>query len=243
MVVAFSGGVDSSLLLAVSRKVLGSKVLAVTAASPLYPAEETDRARQIGRRLGCRHIVIKSREMDLPKFRKNSRDRCFLCKWELFSDLLKVAAPLGYTVIEGANRSDRADFRPGSKAGRDLGIASPLDLAGLTKPEIRRLAKRMGLPNWDKPAMACLASRIPYGRRIDRPTLKRIAAAEAYIRRFVPGQVRVRDHCPICRIEVASPDLRRILRRRVMIVKYLKKLGYTYVTLDMSGYQTGSMNL
>ena len=243
MVVAFSGGVDSTLLLAVSRQVLGTKVLAVTASSLLYPAGETVQARRISRRLGCRHIVIRSREMDLPQFRKNPRNRCFLCKWELFTDMLKVASSLGYTVIEGANRSDRSDFRPGSKAARDLGIASPLDLAGLSKPEIRRLAKRMGLPNWDKPAMACLASRIPYGRRIDRATLKRIAQAETYIRRHVADQVRVRDHFPICRIEVLATVFSRIIKRRKKIVQYFKRLGYTYVTLDMAGYKTGSMNL
>lgn len=243
VVIAFSGGVDSSLLLAASREVLGPRVLAVTAASPLYPAEETALARRICRRFGVRHIVIRTREMDLPQFRKNPRDRCFHCKWELFTDLLKVALPLGYQVIEGANRSDRADFRPGSKAARDLGIASPLDLAGLAKSEIRRLARRLGLPNWNKPAMACLASRIPYGCRIDRPTIQRIAAAESYVRRYVTDQIRVRDHFPICRIEVAPQDFRRIISRRTKIIKYLKKLGYTYVTLDMSGYQTGSMNL
>lgn len=243
VVLAFSGGVDSSFLLKAARKVLGDRVLAVTAASPLYPESETARARQIAKKIGVRHIIIKSREMLLPQFLKNPRNRCYYCKYELFTTLKKIAAQRGYAVIDGSNRSDRADYRPGSAAGKKLGISSPLAQAGLKKDEIRRLARQIGLPNWNKPALACLASRIPYGRMVDRKTLRRIGRAEDYLQRMGSTQVRVRDHFPVARIEVPPNEFTLILRRRGPIVKYLKKLGYKHISLDLIGYQTGSMNL
>jgi uncharacterized protein len=243
VVVAFSGGADSSLLLCVAQRVLGGKVVAVTASSPLYPVSETVLARRIARELGARHLIYRSREMDMPQFRKNPRNRCYYCKWELFAFMKKIADQLGYKVVEGGNRSDLDDFRPGRIAARKLGVRSPLAGAGLNKFEIRKLARRFKLPNWDKPAMACLASRIPYGRTVDVKTLSRIGQAESYLKRLKLTQLRVRDHLPIARIEVPLPDFARILRRRMPIVNYFKRLGYKYITLDLVGYQTGSMNL
>jgi uncharacterized protein len=243
VVVAFSGGVDSSVLLGAARDVLGKRVLAVTASSPLYPAEETAQARRICRRIGVRHLVFESREMEMPQFRKNPRNRCFYCKWELFTFMKKIAGLLGYKVVEGSNRTDLGDFRPGRIAARRLGVRSPLAEAGLEKSEIRLLARRLKLPNWNKPAMACLASRIPYGRVVDKKTLDRINRAESYLRRLELTQIRIRDHVPIARIEVPPAEFARVLRIRERIVKYFRKLGYKYVTLDLAGYQTGSMNL
>lgn len=243
MVVAFSGGVDSSVLLKAARGALGDRVLAVTARSPLYPVPETNQARRIARMIGARHLVFESHEMAMPQFRKNPRNRCYYCKWELFTVMKKIAGPLGYQVVEGGNRSDLSDFRPGWVAARKLGVHSPLNRAGLEKAEIRQLARHYKLPSWDKPAMACLASRIPYGRTVDKKTLTRIGKAEIYLKRFKLTQIRVRDHLPIARIEVPPTEFARILRRRGQIAKYFKQLGYKYVTLDLIGYQTGSMNL
>jgi len=241
--VAFSGGVDSSVLLGAARDALGKRVLAVTASSPLYPAEETALARRICRRIGVRHLIFESREMEMPQFRKNPRNRCYYCKWELFTFMKRIAAKLGYVAIEGGNRSDLGDYRPGRAAARKLRVLSPLAEAGLEKSEIRTIARRYKLPNWDKPAMACLASRIPYGRTVDKETLDRIGRAETYLKRMKLTQVRVRDHLPIARIEVPPPEFNRIFRWRTKIVKYFKRLGYKYITLDLVGYQTGSMNL
>jgi len=243
VVVAFSGGVDSSVLLKAARDVLGIRVLAITARSSLYPPAETALARKIARAIGVRHLVFESREMGMPQFRKNPRNRCYYCKWELFSFMKKIAEQLGYAVVEGGNRSDLGDFRPGRIAARKLGVRSPLAGAGLEKSEIRQLARRFKLPNWDKPAMACLASRIPYGWTVDIKTLDRIGKAESFLRRLKLNQIRVRDHLPIARIEVLPSEFTRILRHRGQIIKYFKWLGYKYITLDLIGYQTGSMNL
>jgi uncharacterized protein len=242
-VVAFSGGVDSSVLLKAARDALDERVLAVTARSPLYPPSETALARKIARRIGVRHLVFESHEMGMPQFRSNPRNRCYYCKWELFTVMKKIADQLGYAVVEGGNRSDLGDHRPGWTAARKLGVRSPLAQAGLDKSEIRQLARRFKLPNWDKPAMACLASRIPYGRTVDKKTLARIGRAESCLKRMKLTQVRVRDHLPIARIEVLTVDFERILGHRESIIRFFRKLGYKYVTLDLLGYQTGSMNL
>lgn len=243
VVIAFSGGVDSTFLLAVARRVLAERVIAVTVSSPLYPAAETRQACQLARKLGVRHKIIAGHEIRLPSFSANPRHRCYFCKHELFSRLIKIAAPHGYVVLDGSNRSDRVDFRPGRQAARELEIVSPLELCGLEKEEIRKLSRRLGLPNWNKPAMACLASRVPYGQRIDRSTLQRIAAAESYLKRFVPQPCRVRDYFPLARIEVAEAKLPKILKARRRIVSYFQRLGYQYVTLDLAGFRSGSMNL
>lgn len=242
VVVAFSGGVDSSLLLKVAKDVLENRVVAVTAESPLYPDDESIIAKKIARKLKCQHMFIQSCELEDPKFVSNPRKRCYYCKIELFKNLKKIARKFNYTVIEASNKSDLSDYRPGLLAIKKLGVKSPLIEAGIEKDEIRALARKFRLPNWNKPSMACLASRIPYGRKIDRKILRRIESAEGYLKKLKLTQVRVRDHYPIARIEVQNNEMKRILSYYNRIVKYFKKLGYKYITLDLEGYQTGSLN-
>jgi uncharacterized protein len=240
--VAFSGGVDSSLLLKVARDSLGDEVIAVTGASPLYPHSETHLAKRIARLLRVKHLVIRTSEMESPVFAKNPRNRCYHCKLQLFHDFREIARSRGYVLIEASNRSDLSDFRPGLNAARRLGVVSPLIQAGLTKDEIRTLAKYFRLPNWDRPSMACLASRIPYGHMIDKKTVKRIERAESYLRNIGLTQIRVRDHYPVARIEVLEKEMSVVIRQRIKIARRLGSLGYRYVALDLESYRTGSMN-
>ncbi len=242
VVVAFSGGVDSSLLLKIAKNVLSDRVIAVTAVSPIHPQNEVETARKIAQKLRCKHIVMQSHELKNRTFVANPKNRCYYCKMELFTDFKKLAQKYGYHVIEASNKSDLRDYRPGLKAVTKLGIVSPFIQAGINKREIRILAKRYGLPNWDKPSMACLASRIPYGRIIDNKILKRVASAENYLKKLKLTQIRVRDYLPIARIEVLKDDFKTIVKHRTKIISYFKKLGYKYVTLDLEGYQTGSLN-
>lgn len=243
VVVAFSGGVDSTLLLKVARDVLRERVIAVTAISPLYPEKETIIAKRIARLLKVKHLTINSEELRNKNFIKNSMRRCYYCKIELFKKLKVIAQRYNYKVIEGSNRSDLGDYRPGLGAGRELGVDSPLIKAGLKKEEIRILAKKFKLPNWNKPSMACLASRIPYYQRIESNALKRIAKGEDFLMKLGLSQTRLRDHFPLARIEVPEDELKLVLKGRDRIVRYLKKFGYHYVTLDLEGYRTGSMNI
>ena len=241
-VVAFSGGVDSTLLLKVATEVLKEKVIAVTAVSPLYPKGEIASARKITRLLGTEHWIIKSNELANPLFIKNSRKRCFYCKIELFQKLKAMASIPGYPVLEASNKSDLRDWRPGLSAAKKLGIKSPLIAAALEKEEIRKLAKEFKLPNWNKPSMACLASRIPYGHAILGKTLLRIGRAENYLKKIGARQVRVRDYYPTARIEVAEKEFSKILKMRGRVIKHFRKLGYKYIALDLEGYRTGSLN-
>lgn len=241
-VVAFSGGVDSSLLLKVCKDVLKDRVIAVSAVSSLYPEEETSIAKKIAQRLKAKHILIKSAELKNPKFIQNPKNRCYYCKIELFSKLKAIAQKYGFRVVEASNESDLKDFRPGLIAAKKLSIESPLIKAGLNKKGIRTLAKEFGLPNWDKPSQACLASRIPYGTRINKKIIKRIASGERYLKKLKLTQVRIRDHYPVARIEVLEGEIERALKHRQPIVKFFKRLGYKYITLDLEGYKTGSMN-
>lgn len=241
-VLAYSGGVDSTFLLSVASGVLKEKLLAVTAVSETYPAGERAAARLTARRLGARHKMIRTRELQDKRFVMNSPRRCYFCKKELFGRLKEVAARGGFRwVMDATNVSDLNDYRPGSQAKARLGVRSPLVEAGFTKEEIRRLSRGMGL-NWDKPALACLASRVPYGRRISGALLRKIGLGESFLRRAGARQVRLRDYGDLCRIEVEKEALTRILARRESLVKRLKKLGYRYVTLDLEGYRTGSLN-
>ncbi len=242
-VVAFSGGVDSTLLLKVAADVLKTQVIAVTASSDLYPDSELKTAKKIARLLKVKHLVIKSCELKNPLFPIYPPSRCYYCKTELFQSLKKIADRRGYVVLEASNYSDLNDVRPGIVAARKLGVVSPLIQVRLTKDEIRKLAKKFKLPNWNKPSMACLASRIPYGLRIDRKTLRRIDRAEHFLRKLGFSQVRVRDHFPVARIEILQNDFESLLRHRKKVTIYFKKLGYKYITLDLEGYRTGSMNL
>lgn len=245
VLVAYSGGVDSTFLLKVASDVLGEGVLAVIASSETYPPREIKAARQLAQRLGVRHLIIKTEELKNPDFVRNTPLRCYHCKQELFSRLKEIAAQHSIPfVLDGANYEDRKDYRPGSRAGKELGIRSPLQEARLTKTEIRLLSKAMGLPTWNKPSLACLSSRFPYDTPIDLENLIRVSRAEDYLRRQGFTQVRVRHYGETARIEIPPEEFRKLLaeRKRVRIDRQLKRLGYTYITLDLGGYRTGSLN-
>ena len=247
VVVAFSGGVDSSYLLYAAKETLGEKnIVAVIAQSPTYPSSEVEEAIKIADHIGVVPKIINTDEFLDENFVANPKERCYYCKKELFAKLSEMAKEAGIKlVLDGSNHDDLNDIRPGSRAKKEFGVRSPLQEAGLTKKEIRELSKKAGLPNWDKPAMACLASRIPYGTRIDEKKLKMIAGGEEFLRSLGFRQNRVRHHAPIARIEVEKEDLPLIMEKEIMvqIVKKFEDLGYNYVTLDLKGYQMGSMNL
>jgi uncharacterized protein len=243
--VAFSGGVDSTLLLKVASEVLGRNVYAVIAASETYPERETKSARALARRFKVRHEVIRTSELENPEFAKNPPLRCYHCKKELWGAIQKIAAREGIAVIvDGANVDDEGDFRPGAQASREMGIRSPLKEAGFSKADIRALSQMMGLPTWNKPSLACLASRFPYDTPIDRRTLIQVGAAEEFLRRLGFGQLRVRHHGEVARLELDPAEFPLVLDidRRRRITTHLKKLGYLYVAVDLAGYRTGSMN-
>jgi uncharacterized protein len=245
VVIGFSGGVDSTLLAVEARRVLGrKKALAVTASSETYVPGELRQAKALARRLGLWHVVIETRELDVPHFRNNPPDRCYFCKKELLGRLLAIAKERHLAAVcDGANADDPSAWRPGLRAAAELGVRSPLKEAGLTKNDIRALSKALGLPTWDRPAMACLASRFPYGQTISKPSLERVAAAEELLKTLGYRGCRVRDHGTVARIEVAPPDIGRLVRKhRARIVRDLKALGYTYVALDLEGYRAGAMD-
>jgi len=245
VLIAFSGGVDSTLLLKVAADTLGKNVLAVIARSETYPEREVRAARTLARRLDIRHRVIKTEELRNPAFAENSPLRCYHCKQELFSRLKEIAAAEKIPhVLDGSNFDDRGDYRPGAKAGKELGVRSPLREVRLTKAEIRELSQFLGLPTWDKPSLACLASRFPYYTRVEAETLVRVGRAEDFLRQLGLSQVRVRHHGETARIEVPPDEFKKLLARnaKAEVTRRLKKLGYTYVTLDLDGYRTGSLN-
>ncbi len=245
VLLAYSGGVDSTFLLKVAGEVLGEGVLAVTAVSPTYPEAEHRSACRLARRLGAKHISVQSNELEVQGFCQNPPQRCYYCKKELFQRLRQIAAGEGIAyLLDGSNLDDCSDYRPGRKAGEEEGVRSPLVEAGLTKEEIRMLSKQMGLPTWDKPAMACLASRFPYGERITANKLQRVERAERLLRELGFRQLRVRSHGDVARIEVEVERVQDLtdLALRQRIVKELKGLGFVYVTLDLEGYRTGSLN-
>jgi uncharacterized protein len=245
VLIAYSGGVDSTLLASVAKEVLGEKAVAITAASPTYPAREVEGAQLTARSLGLRHLLTESKELDDPCFVANNPDRCYHCKKELFGRLREIASQQGLKwVVDGSNADDLRDYRPGRKAGAELEVRSPLSEAGLTKEEVRALSRERGLPTWDKPALACLASRFPYGTTITPELLRRIGEAEAFLYELGAKQVRVRHHGEIARIELDQESLNLFLQeeKRAAVVARLKGLGYPYVTLDLAGYRSGSMN-
>lgn len=243
VLIAFSGGVDSTLLVYIAHKLLPGKVLAVTAVSETYPTRELREARVLAKKIGVKHLVINTRELKNKDFIANNAKRCYYCKKELFNKLQQLAQKykLNY-VADAANIDDLQDYRPGSKAGQELGIRHPLQEAGFTKQDIRRLSRVSGLPTWNKPALACLASRVPYGNKINTGILQKIDQAEELLRELKLLQVRVRDYGPLARIEVEPSDFRKILLNREKIIRYFKKLGYLFVTLDLAGYRMGSLN-
>ena len=245
VLVAYSGGVDSTLLIKVAHDVLGDRAAAALAASEIYPSAEIEAARELVRTPGFRLIDIQTDELGNSAFVQNAPDRCYHCKTELFRKLRQIAADEGLAwVVHGANADDLHDHRPGQKAADELGVRAPLQEVGLTKAEIRELSKQLGLPTWDKPSSACLASRIPYGTRITPEALKRIDEAEKLLKSLGFRQVRVRHHELIARIEVEPEELPRLLSPNIrkLIADRLRGLGYLYVTVDIEGYRTGSMN-
>lgn len=243
VLVAYSGGVDSSFLLKLSKDVLDSRVIAVTAASETYPKSELKNAIKTAKKLRARHLVINTSELEINNFKDNPVDRCYYCKKELFSKLLEIAKKnkMNY-VLDASNYDDLKDRRPGAKAAEELGIRSPLKEARLTKSDIRFFSKRLGLDTWNKPSSACLASRFPYGSRITKQKLNTVGRAEDYLRNLGLSQLRVRHHGNIARIEVEQTDFLLAVKNSSKINNQFKKFGFRYAALDLGGYRTGSMN-
>ncbi|MFA5147012.1 MAG: ATP-dependent sacrificial sulfur transferase LarE [Candidatus Omnitrophota bacterium] len=247
VVVAYSGGLDSTFLLKVAVDALGKRnVLAVTARSETYPLSEYKEARRLVKKIGARHLTIYTRELGIKNFRKNPVNRCYYCKRELFRKLDSLKSKYGMSfVIDGTNYDDLKDVRYGRRAAKELGVKSPLLAAKLTKDDIRRLSKRLKLPTWDKPSFACLASRVPFNMNISKQDLARIDRAEASLKRLGFRQVRARLHKETVRLEFYPDDFRKVLSANIRhrLVRDLKSLGFKYVTLDLEGYRTGSMNV
>jgi uncharacterized protein len=246
VVVAYSGGVDSTLLLKVAKESLGEeKVVAVTALSPLYPDRELAGAKRMAQEMCVNHILIESNELEIEGFSKNPSNRCYFCKKELFEEMRNLARKEAISfVVEGSTLDDEKDHRPGRKAIQELGIRSPLQEARFTKEDVRELSKTLGLPTWDKPSFACLASRFPYGEEITPEGLRMVDEAEAFLFSLGFKQVRVRHYQSLARIEVYPEEMSRLMNGslREKVVNRLKKIGYRYVTLDLQGFRSGSMN-
>jgi len=246
VLVAFSGGVDSTLVAYAAKTVLGDKALAVTANSPLLPPGELEEAKKLAKLMGIRHKIIEVNELENKHLVENPPNRCYYCKKELMETLLKIASEEGLeVVVDGTNADDMQSYRPGIKALRELGIRSPLAEVGLKKDEIRAISKTLGLPTADKPPVACLASRFPYGRKITPEAVKRVGEAETIVRRLAGVKlVRVRDHGEIARIEIAREERRKLFNEKLLdeISKRLKELGFLYVTMELEGYVSGSLD-
>lgn len=243
-VIAFSGGVDSSLVCAVAKEILGNQAVGVTAVSKTYPPGELELAREIARRIGIKHFVIATDELQNPNFTTNPPERCYYCKSELFGKLDGIRRELGFkSILDGTNCDDFLDDRPGLRAAAEFEVMNPLALAGMGKDDVRLLAASYDLPNAEKPANPCLASRIPYGHEITAEKLDRIAKAEKFLRSLDFQVLRVRDHGDLARVEIGRDELFRAFELRGKIVKHLKGLGYKFVTLDLEGYRLGGSNV
>jgi uncharacterized protein len=245
LIVAFSGGADSAYLACVAHDVLGDRALCVTADSPSYPRRHRDTALALVSQLGLHHEFIQTHEMDRAEYRANPANRCYFCKQELYTELLRIARERGITAIaDGNNADDRGDYRPGREAAREFGVRSPLDEAGLTKAEIRALSQAVGLPTWDLPASACLSSRVPYSSEVTAEKLHAIERAEDFLHDLGFRLCRVRHHGETARLEMNPDDMSRALEpgTRDAIIRELRALGFRYVTLDLQGYRTGSLN-
>ena len=245
VLVAYSGGVDSALLLKVAHDVLGERALGAIAASPAYAEEETEEAIAVARQMGTPLVTLETHELEDERYAENNFNRCYFCKTELFTHLKPIADQHQIRYIAyGMNKDDEGDFRPGQRAAREFGVRGPLKEAGMGKREIRALARLLGVPVWDKPAMACFSSRIPYGTRVDTASLQKIYRAEKLLRELGFRQVRVRHHDQIARIEVERSEIARLVEEQMSrtVTDGLRKIGYTYVTVDLMGYRTGSLN-
>ncbi len=244
VVVAFSGGVDSTFLLKAAVETLGEKnVLGVTADSETYPSSELEEARRLAEQIGVRHLVIETSELAIPGYTENNKNRCYFCKSSLFDHLVPVLGEQGFqNIVYGVIADDIKEFRPGMRAAKEKGIRGPLQEANLFKEEIRVLSRRFHLPTWDKPSFACLSSRIAYGETITKEKLTKIEKSEAYLKSLSIRQVRVRTHGDTARIEVEPVDMPLVLQYHTAIDKRLKQFGYKYVSLDLAGYTSGSMN-
>jgi len=244
VVIAYSGGLDSTFLLKMAVDTLGKEnVIAVTARSETYPSSEYRSAVECAKYIGAKHITIKTKELDIRNFRSNPVNRCYYCKRELFKKLddMRKARAFDY-VLDGTNIDDLKDVRFGRKAAEELGVKSPLLKARITKDDIRLFSKGLNLPTWDKASFACLASRIPFNSAIDKKVLAKIEKAEDFFRQLGVRQVRVRAHKDIARIEVEESDFDKVLKMKKIIIKKLRKLGFVYITLDLLGYRTGSLH-
>lgn len=243
VLVAFSGGVDSTLLAVAAREALGDRFLCVLAISDTYPRSEVEDARRTAAKLALPLFEVFTNELTDPRFTANPTDRCYYCKQELFGILAEIATARGIAYIaDGNNADDRSDHRPGRRAAAELGVVSPLDEVGMTKADIREVSRGLGLPTADKPSMACLASRFPYGTTIDKRGLERVGCAEEALAALGLGQLRVRAHGDVARIELAVEELDRAFAMRGAIVDAVKRAGFAYATIDLEGYRTGSLN-
>jgi uncharacterized protein len=243
--VAFSGGVDSTFLLKVAHLVLGDRAVGFTASSPTAPPGELDAARELAGLIGCRHIITDSHELDNPNFSENPVNRCYFCKDEVYRISRREADRLGFsTVVDGTNLDDLKDHRPGLKAAKEWRVGHPLVDAGMTKEEIRDCSRALGLPTWDKPAIACLSSRFPYGTEITVERLGKVGASEKVLKDLSFREFRVRYHGELARIEVAPEEIDRLFDKKIResIVRRFKEIGFDFVSLDLEGYRTGSMN-
>lgn len=242
--VAFSGGVDSALLLAVAHEVLGANAIAITAVSRVIPIREQDEAREFCTQKGIQQYIYSFDELQIPGFSSNNSDRCYHCKKALFTDLLSLTKGLGaFTLVEGSNTDDLKDYRPGLRALQELQVVSPLRDAGLSKAEIRYLAHEFGLKEWNKPSYACLASRFVYGEAITASKLSMVEKAEQLLYDLGLRQFRVRVHGNMARIEVLADDMAVVMANRTLIDRELKEMGFTYTALDLGGYSSGKMNI
>ncbi len=245
VLVAFSGGVDSTFLLKTAVDALGAKAAAITATSPTYPEHEFEAAKRLAAQIGTRHIIVESNELEIPNFADNTDKRCYYCKSELFKISSEQAASLGFeSVADGSNADDARDYRPGKTAAIELGVRSPLQEVGLTKDEIRFLSREARLSTWNKPSAACLSSRFPYGTAITEERLDKVGKAEDLLRSLGLYQFRVRYHNDVARIEADATSMRFFLDEavRMKVVDGFKKIGFIYVTLDLQGFRSGSMN-
>jgi uncharacterized protein len=244
-IVAYSGGVDSAYLAVIAHHTLNNRSLAITAVSPSYPAYQRQTALEIVHRFGLSHELVVSGEMEDPNYVANASNRCYFCKHDLYTRLQRLAVDRGFRwIVDGNNLDDTADYRPGRQAGRELEVRSPLVEAGLHKEEIRQLSRRLGIPNWDQPASACLSSRIPYGLPVTVEKLGMIDRGEDVLRAMGFSQSRVRHHGDVARIEIARSDLPNALRLDVFerLSREFKTIGFKFVSLDVDGYRTGALN-